>query len=479
MKITELSIVILYIVGCIGIGFWGRSKIKEQSSEYWVSGRNINTFINSWAVLATLTSGGSILAAPGTAFKLGLPYGSSLVAGAIVGFSLASILVAKYLYNAKVFTVPEFLQKRYDNNPVIGVLAPIVILICNGIYMVSQLKATGLVVSYIIGIPYLPSLVIGTLVFIFYVSIGGMWAITYTDILQGMLKTFIVMAMAVIILSAVGLGDLLNSATKAFPSIGTAQAALPYSSYIGGFLTWALAVPVLPHLMMRVFTAKDQRSARLSLNWGMLIYAFVMTAGALVLTPAISLLPPNVIKKGVSDQFMLNLGDKFFGPVLQGLLVAAVMAAVMSAASGLLLACTSSFVNDLYKKYLKPDASDKHIIRVAFITTWVIGIITMLLAINPPSYLVVLYTAAVAFLASALFGPVVLGIWWKRMNGPGAAVGILVGAVSFWIAFALPLPASSQILIAMPLSIAASVVVSLATRKPTDNELKFVKRIHE
>lgn len=479
MRYTEISIALCYVLICIAIGFWAKARVKGKAAEYWVSGRSIGTFINSWAVLAALTSGGSILASAGTGFALGLPFGTSLVAGAIVGFSFASIFVAKYLHNANVFTIPEFLTKRYNNSTLIGILVPVIILISNSVYMVAQLKATGLVMSYIIGVPYLPALIIGTIVFTLYVSIGGMWAVTYTDIMQGMLLTFVVLSLAISVVFATGWGNLLDKSLAAFPAFGQVGAKLPYSSYIGGFLTWALAVSVLPHLMMRVFSAKDQRSARLALNWGMLIYAVVMAAGALVLTPAISLLSTEIIKGGVADMFLLNLSDQYFNSFFRGIMVAGVMAAVMSTASGLLLACSSSFANDLYKKYIKPDSSDKHIIRVAFITTWVIAIVALLFAINPPAYLVVLYTAAVAFLASALFGPVVLGIWWKRMNTSGAIVGIIVGAASFWIIYSQPLPYSTQILIALPLSLVASIVTSLATSQPTASELEFVKLIHQ
>ncbi len=478
-KGVELSIVILYFLLCIGIGVWSRRLVANRAEEYWAAGRSIGTFLNSWAILAALTSGGSTLAAPGTAYKLGVPYGSSLVAGAICGFSLASVLVARYLRNAEVYTVPEFLGKRYNDNKTIGILVPIIVLLTNGMYMVAQLKATGLVISWLTGLPYVYGLVIGTVTFILYVSIGGMWAVTYTDVIQGMLLTFVTIALTVTAVARFGLGNMATHVVTDAPQLGSIAAALPYSSYVGGFISWALAVCVLPHLMMRVFTARNVRSARLSLNYGMLIYAFVM-ASAVLLAMACSFLPSDVLRRVPADQYLLNLGDMLFGPIMKGVLVAGVAAAVMSTASGLLLACSAAFTNDLYKQYIRPNTSEREVVRVALVTTWVVGVATLILSIKPPPFLVVLYTAAVAFLVSSLFAPLILGIWWRRMNTAGAIAGLIVGAVTFSICFfGLDMPASTEILVALPLSLVAAVVASLCTKPPAPEEISFLRKIHE
>lgn len=129
------------------------------------------------------------------------------------------------------------------------------------------------------------------------------------------------------------------------------------------------------------------------------------------------------------------------------------------------MACNAAIGHDIYSRILRPAASEKQVIRVAAGATWVIGLICILLALNPPEFIIVLSTASVALLASAFFAPLLLGIWWSRTTSTGAAWGMLAGAVLFAGAFLLfDMPTSSEVLIGIPGSFLTTVVVSLVTK---------------
>ncbi|MBU8906941.1 sodium:solute symporter family protein [Desertibacillus haloalkaliphilus] len=483
MKTVELSIMIIYLLFLIGLGLYSQRRISNSGSgvdDYYVAGRSIGTGVNSLAMLAALGSGGSFMAGAGTIWNLGFPFLAWMTVGSIVGFAISSILVAKPLRQSRKFTVSEFINDRYGG-AFFKMAIPIVIIIGSAMYLMSQMTAGGLIASYVTGLTYEWGLIIIVLVFIFYVSLGGMLAVTWTNVLQGAMMVFLI---AAIIFGAITnlpmpWSEFVVSATNENPALGAVGVTVPIAAYIGAFVTWAAAVCVTPHLVMRIFTATDVRSAKLSLNISMLIYGLLMLGAALIIVPFIPLLGTSVLESHASDMWMLLIADQFFGPVVMGIITAGIMAAVMSSTDALLLAVSSAFAYDLYKGVINPKASQKKILRVSMMFTWVIGIVVMLLTLNPPAFLIVLYTAAVGFMVSALFSPLVLGIWWKRANRTGAIAGLVVGATSFFVSFfVLTLPYNSEILVSLPLSLITMMVVSKLTEQPSQEMIDKMKDYH-
>lgn len=484
MKLTEITIIVLYIIFCILLGVWAQkriSKSKEEIDDYYAAGRNVGTVANSLAMLAALGSGGSFMAGPGSVWQLGVPFLAWMTVGSIVGFALASILVAKPLRNSRKVTVPEFLNDRYNGNKIIKIAVPIVIILGSGMYLMSQMKAGGLITSYVTGLTYEWGLVLIAFVFILYVSMGGMLAVTWTNLLQGGLMAIITLTIfiACIINLPGPWNSFLSEAAEINTNLGTVGATTPIAGYLGAFVTWATAVCITPHLVMRIFTSSNARSAKLSLNISMLIYGSLMLGLTFLVAPFISTLGEYVLLNNPSDMWLLLIAENFFGPILMGIIAAGIMAAVMSSTDSLLLAISSAVAYDLYQGVINPKATQKRTLLISMIVTWVIGIVVMLLTLNPPEYLVVLYTGAVGFMVSSLFSPMILGIWWKRANAPGAISGIMVGGVSFIIAFFFfNMPYNSEILIALPLSFITMVTVSLLTEVPSKETLLKMEQYH-
>ncbi|MCM3584996.1 sodium:solute symporter family protein [Mesobacillus maritimus] len=484
MRITETVIMIIYLLFCILLGVLSQRRISSSNQgidEYYAAGRNIGTGMNSLAMLAALGSGGSFMAIVGTAWNLGIPFIGWMVVGSCVGFPLASILVARQLRNSKKITVSEFIEDRYKGSNFLKIAVPIIIIIGSGMYLMSQMKAGGLMTSYVTGLNYEWGLVIISIVFFLYVSMGGMLAVTWTNILQGLLLSLltILLVVAGIINLPIGWGEFLKSATEQNAALGIAGGTVPIAGYIGAFLTWATAVCVTPHLIMRVFTASTIKSAKLSLNISMLIFGLLMASTIFVIVPYVPTLGETVLQSNPSDMWMLLIAENFFGPLLMGIIAAGVLAAVMSSTDALLLAISSSVAYDLYKGVVKPDATRTQILKVSGIATWIIGIFVMILTLNPPPFLIVLYTAAVGFMVSSFFSPIVLGIWWKRTNNIGAIAGLISGSVSFMIAFLFfDLPYNSEILIGLPISLLVTIVVSSLTEKPSKEVISRMESYH-
>jgi sodium/pantothenate symporter len=429
--VIERSLVILYLAGCIGIGIYASRKVLVSRDEYWVAGRRIGTTINSMAIMASLASGGSIIGVMGLAYSQGIPATLALFAGAVLGFPLASMLVARQLRNFGKYTITDFLAFRYPS-AVVRYLVPSVIVIAFTIYIVAQLKAAGITANALLGIPYETALAVSTLVFVIYVSFGGMIAITWTDVVQGMLMLIVVVGTALAMMWRLGSPlELMQQATSAAPELGQVTAQ-PISSYLGYFVIWATAIPVIPHIVMRVFTAKDANGARLSLNLAMLAYSVMILTAVLAIVPVGKLEFPGLVD---ADQVFLKVMESEFPPVIRGIAVAAVLAAVMSTTDALLLACSSAIAHDILGSLLRKRASEKQLALIRIGSAWLIGLLALYWAISPPELISQFYTAGVGLLSASLFVPTIAGLWWKKANLLGGVAALVVGATTYVLTF--------------------------------------------
>src|SRR3972149_639056 len=141
--LVERTLVLLYFAACIGIGIAASRRVRGSGDEYWVAGRRVGTWVNATAILAPLASGGSIIGVMGLAYSQGIPATLALFAGAVVGFPLASLLVARELRNFGRYTITDFLAFRYPSR-IVRTLVPILIVTAFTIYIVAQLKAAGI-----------------------------------------------------------------------------------------------------------------------------------------------------------------------------------------------------------------------------------------------------------------------------------------------------------------------------------------------
>ena len=473
--LLERVLVGVYLAACIGIGIAVSKRVLSSRDEYWVAGRRIGTVVNSMAIMAALASGGSIIGVMGLAYAQGIPATLALFGGAVVGFPLASILVARPLRNFGKFTITDFMSFRYPH-AVVRYLVPILIVAAFTIYIVAQLKAAGITAEALLGIPYETALALATLVFIIYVSFGGMVAITWTDVIQGFLMLFVIMGTALVIVWRVGSPfEIMSQATAVAPELGQV-ANRPVSSYLGYFIVWATAIPVIPHIVMRVFTARDARSARLSLNLSMLVYSVMILAAVLAIVPVGRIDFPGLQD---ADQLFLRVMETQFPPLIRGIAVAAVLAAVMSTTDALLLACSSAISHDLLGGLLRARASERTMSLVRIGSTWVIGIAALLWAFSPPELITEFYTAGVGVLSASLFVPTIAGLWWKRANLAGGVGAVVSGAaVYILVQFGVIDVGLAPVVVALFASAAAMILGGLFGPRESREMVERIEALH-
>ncbi len=469
----ERWLVLAYLLICVAVGALATRRVLGSADEYWVAGRSVGTWVNALAIMASLASGGSLVGVLGLAYRDGIPATLALFAGAVVGFPLATILVAAPLRRLAKFTITDFLVFRYPH-AVVRRLTPLLIVVSLTVYMVAQMKAAGITAEALLGVQYETAITVATVVFVLYVSFGGMVAVTVTDVMQGALLFLLMGATAVTL--AVSYGSpfgALAEATAAAPAFGRLPGG--GSGYLDYFVIWASAIPVIPHIVMRVSTARDPRSARLALNLATVGYGVMILAAILLIAPVGVLEFPGLTDP---DAVFLEIVGGHFPAWLRGLAVAAVLAAVMSTTDAFLLAVSSAVAHDLLGDFLAR-RSPRAQAAARLVATWLVGSAALIWAWSPPELLTRFYTAGVGLLSAGLFVPVVFGIWWRRANLAGGVLALVTGAGVYTLVLVTgPWFGLGPILVALPLSLAAMLIGGTWGRPDPESRSAAVARLH-
>jgi SSS family transporter len=465
VKVTETGLVLVYFIVVLAIGFHFRH--RRSADEYWSADGSVGTFMNTIAIFAAYASGGTFLGAIGVVYALGVPLWWAAAIGSVVGFLFAAVLVAKPLRRLQAHTLPDIFKYLFDDTR-INVIVPVVILIGYFMYVVAQLHAAGLVSEFLLGIDYVPAVTIVGLVFVLYVAVGGMWAITITDFLQGLLMLTLLGVVWTISFGYFGWS--FRAPTVETPRVmGTGQ--LPIQTFIGFAVIWAAAVTILPHIVMRAFSARSPQSAKRAYAWVGLLYIVITLPFVHIAGVAISL-DPDLANP---DLALILVMESILPTVIAGFTAAVILAAVMSSTDALLLAMAAGVANDLYGNVINPDASEARIVRIGVWSAVGVGLLAIVASWRPPELLVALYTDGTGLMGAAFFFPLVLGVWWKRMNRVGALAGIIAGIVAY-AGFYLVVPMFAAIIYALPISLAACVGGALASPSRPPKEIERLSR---
>jgi len=463
MRVGETAVVIIYLALLIGAGIFFRKMASRSSEDYWVAGRELPAYVACLGLLALSTSGSMIIGGPGIVYKMGWSMGWGMTWGAAFGLVAAAILIAMPLRNSGVVSIGEFMNRRY-NHPLTKILFSVLLFVGLLGYIIGNLKAATLGFVYLSGVSYVTALTVVMLVFTLYILLGGMWAAGWIDLFQGamVLLLLAVMAPASLIYFG-GFSELVVKSAVEIPRI--AGINFPYISYLGAFFNWFIAFAILPHLVMRVLSTKTNKGSRWALNMTALLFmGFTVIFCAVVGTAGIRLDP--TLKD--ADYVFYNLLAHIVGsPVVRGIIMSCVFAAIISTVAGLLLSAAAILSNDIYAKWIRPKATQKEMVMVGRIGVIFCALVCWILSVKPPQFVVVAIMYGIAVMGCGLFFPIVLGIWWKRVNVSGAVAGILSGTVVYlYFQLATKVPMFSPVIYGLLVSLALTVAVSLITPAP-------------
>lgn len=462
MRTTEAIILFIYLIVITVIGIYFYRRARRSESDYFTAGQSINTFVGAFAIFAAVASSSSLMGAVGSGVALGVPYFFTYAFGVIAIMPFAMFLISGQIRRSGAKTMPDFFNQRYGKS--VQIVSAIIVVIGMTFYMVPQLTASGLIGSYVLGIDYTTAVIVLGLGFTIYAALGGMWAITYTDLLQGAIMLIgIVVLAGFILVDHSGLSSLISDALAVSPTFG--DITQPWMSYFGLFIAFLWFGIISPSVVMRNFASRDARTARRSAMWACLLYLTLFISGFMVTSAGASL---GIIESlDRSDMIFVSVVEHYLPPILGGIMLAGLMAAIMSSADAMLLAISAGIAHDIYKGHIKKQASERFVTGLGLVVMIIASVVGVIIAIDPPGLIAIMVGWVGGFLLSSFGFPLVLGLWWKRANTTGALVGMVGGALTFLILIIGQwLPTNAEPIIGAPVSLFLTVIVSLMTKPP-------------
>ena len=474
---------IIYIIGMIAIGFIAY-RVTNNLSDYILGGRRLGSFVTALSAGASDMSGWLLMGLPGAVYASGLIEGW-LAVGLTIGAYLNWKLVAGRLrshteHSGDALTLPEYFHNRFnDETRIIKILSAIIFLLFFAVYCASGVVAGARVFENLFGVPYENAIWYGAVATILYTFIGGFLAVSWTDTIQASLMLFALILTPVFVIINVGGFEVMQEtiakagelAQKDYNDIFAGTTVLGVLS----LLAWGLGYFGQPHIVVRFMAAESvkslEKARRISMTWMIICLAGAIGIGYFGMAYFFTHPEQAAVVNQNKEQIFIELAKLLFNPWIAGVLLSAILAAVMSTLSAQLLICSSAITEDLYKGILRPSATDKELVWLGRIMVLAVAALAIYIAQDPNSQVFGLVKDAWAGFGSA-FGPVVLlSLFWKRMNGFGAISGMLVGAliVYFWkdITLWANLPEVYSMIPGFILATLAIVLVSLITPPPS------------
>lgn len=482
------AVLIGYLSLLFGLAIWS-SRSTGDLAGYYLAGRRLPAAVVGFSAASTGESAWLLLGLTGMGYLLGVN-ALWIVFGEVVATAVAWTFIAprfKALADRyRAITVADWLEERFgDRRQVLRLIGSLVILVMAGTYMAAQLTGSGKTFESFLGIPYEAGVILGAVVILFYTAFGGLKAVAWSDLMQATLMAAALVALPVVAIVEVGgLGALAERLGALEPGLlrplGGEGATGRRFAEVASHLGVGLAFLGAPQLLVRFMASKDRRT----LSDGGVMAAFVIVlfdVGAVLTGMAGRALHPRIAD---AEGILPLLASELMPPVVTGLFLVAVLAAIMSTADSVLLLASSSVVRDFFQKLLgtrcpDPAASgirgavarlagdEARLSRFGKGITLVLGVVGIAAAL-PEARIVFFF---VLFSWSGLgcaFAPVaILGICWKRLTLPGAAAGMIAGffASVGWFLWGKPLFHDLyEMVVGFAAGFAAAIVVSLLTR---------------
>lgn len=432
--VYKLISIILYMAAMVFIG-WYAYRRTSNLTDYMLGGRSLGPAVTALSAGAADMSGWLLLGLPGAIFDKGLPeiwIAIGLTTGAYLNwyFVAPRLRVYTQVTNDSI-TIPSFLENRLkDKSRLLRIASGLIILIFFTFYVSSGMVAGGKFFLSSFGLDYHVGLIIVSVVVVGYTLFGGFLAVSYTDFVQGLIMFLALILVPVV---AVFVTGGIPETAESIRAVNPDMLSLVKGATVLGVISsvaWGLGYFGQPHIIVRfmaIKSVKETKSARrIGISW-MILSLLGAVATALV---GIAYYQQNPGAELVdSETIFIALGQIIFHPFIAGIMLAAVLAAVMSTISSQLIVTSSALIEDLYKAIYKTDGTDKQYVFLGRMAVLVVSLIAMVLAWPNNESILKLVSFAWAGFGGA-FGPIILlSLYWRKLTAKGALFGMVAGAI--------------------------------------------------
>ncbi|MCK4928525.1 MAG: sodium:solute symporter family protein, partial [Methanosarcinales archaeon] len=431
-----LILLAVYLLGLVSIG-WYFTKKQKSVTDFWLAGREIGPKAIGFSAAASWLTAGGILAVIGFYMLLGMGSIWGFVAPNILALLIIALLVGR-IKNLPAITQPELIEQRYSSamRAPLGIIIAIVMIL----FAVADIKGLALVLEVFYGLSPLYAALIVALAVSVYVTLGGLSAVVWTDVIQFTFLAIFTIAMAALAVGAATSGAVDVPAITVSELFGNVDSTWWNPISIGIPMVLIFIIAIIPGWMteqdpwQRVWAARDKKSAQHGMVLGSMLILVVFAACA-VIAIGLNSIYPEIAQMGFpmgmreAEPALLRFIVESFSPLVIALSAIGLAAAAMSCADTFATSGASCLSRDIYQRFIKPDATMKQ-----------------MLVVNRVSVLIIIFSATVAsffihsiidaihiatFIASAsYFFPLMGGLYWKRATKEGAFAGMLIGAIS-------------------------------------------------
>lgn len=437
-------VIYLGLMMLIGLYYYRRTR---SMADYILGNRKLGAWVTSLSAEASDMSGWMLMGLPGFAYLAGLNAGwiaFGLALGTYCNWKFVAARLRKYTELANnSLTLPDFLQNRYqDKSNLLRIIPAIFILIFFIIYTSSGFVAGGKLFETIFHFPYETAVFLGAFVVVFYTLAGGFLAVSMTDFIQGVMMFFAILLVPMVGMSALGgpvhTMEFLHLLNPAYfnPFVKPDGSIIDIIELVS-LLGWGLGYFGQPHILVRFMAIKSSKEITQAMHIAMTWVVISLAAAVLVGMVGKTLLTPALTGSNTETVFLV-MTHELFSPFVAGLILSAVLAAIMSTASAQLLVAASAFAQDFYRSIFRSSAKQKELLWVSRISVLAIASISVSIALNPSSLILDMVAYAWAGFG-ATFGPALLmSLFWRRATRNGILAGIIVGGITvlIWKQFA-------------------------------------------
>ena len=465
----------IYIAGMLLIGFMAWRSTKNFD-DFILGGRSLGSLVTALSAGASDMSGWLLMGLPGAIFLSGISE-SWIAIGLILGAWFNWKVIAGRLrvhteYHGNALTLPDYFTHRFeDRSKVLRVISALIILVFFTIYCASGIVAGARLFESTFGMDYTTALWAGAAATIAYTFLGGFLAVSWTDTVQASLMIFaLILAPVMVIMAVGGVGDSLEVIRQVNPknlNLFSNMSGVAIISLLG----WGLGYCGQPHILARFMAADSHHSMRsarhIGMAWMILCLAGAVAVGFFGIAYFANNPAHAAAVQGNSERIFIELTQLLFNPWIAGILLSAILAAVMSTLSCQLLVCSSALTEDFYKGFIRKNAGQREKVWVGRLMVLIVALVAIALASDPQNKVLGLVSYAWAGFGAA-FGPVILlSLCWSGMSRNGALAGMVVGTLTviIWKQFAwLGL---YEIIPGFVLATLAIVVVSMLGKRPS------------
>jgi len=431
MHIATLITFVIYLIGLIILGIIAYRK-THNLADYILGGRQLSSGVTALGVGASDMSGWLLLGLPGTVYASGLNQ-IWIVIGLIIGAYLNWLWLAKRLRvdtekANNALTIPEFLHNRFhDHSQLLRIFSALVILIFFTFYVSSGLVSSATLFENSFGLNYTIALWISALIIMGYTFIGGFLAISWADVFQGLL-----MLLALIIVPMVAIVEMggWESTTSTIASVQHTSLEPFYDISvleIISLMAWGLGYFGQPHILARFMAVKSvqaiPKARRIAMIWMIASLLGAILTGLV----GIAYFANNPLDD--PEEVFLVLSQVLFNPWITGILLAAVLSAIMSTVDAQLVVASSALTDDFYRAFLYPNANQPQLVWIGRLAVVGVTMVALIIAQNPESTILDLVGYAWAGFGSS-FGPVIIfSLFWPLITRNGALAGLFSGAI--------------------------------------------------